>query len=204
MAQANLNIYTEAKADLAHAIASISRTPRHYFVNSGGDPSGEALQAMESGLVKKVRRYMARVDGSWRDLCAHMLDLDGMPGIEPEAITVNWDDPRTVQPLSQAQTREINVRAGIPIVTQLRDEGWREAELDQMAEDNMAAGGAGAETLPPITEPQFAVTEAQLGPIIEAVTTTIGDVALAKILEGGRLEKLIAAQQAQTAPGAAS
>jgi hypothetical protein len=204
LAQANLNIYTEAKADLAHAIASISRTPRHYFVNSGGDPSGEALQAMESGLVKKVRRYMARVDGTWRDLCAHMLDLDGMPGVEPEAITVNWDDPRTVQPLSQAQTREINVRAGIPIVTQLRDEGWREAELDQMAEDNMAAGGAGAETLAPITEPQFAVTEAQLAPIIEAVTTTIGDVAIAKILEGGRLEKLIAAQQAQTAPGAAS
>ena len=204
LAQANLNIYTEAKADLAHAIASISRTPRHYFVNSGGDPSGEALQAMEAPLIKKVHRYMARVDGSWRDLCAHMLDLDGMPGIEPEAITVNWDDPRTVQPLSQAQTREINVRAGIPIVTQLRDEGWREAELDQMAEDSMAAGGAGAETLPPLTEQQFTMTEAQLAPIIEAVTTTIGDVAIAKILEGGRLEKLIAAQQAQTAPGAAS
>ena len=56
----------------------------------------------------------------------------------------------------------------------------------------------------PLTEQQFAMTEAQLAPIIEAVTTTIGDVAIAKILEGGRLEKLIAAQQAQTAPGAAS
>jgi len=204
LAQANLSIYTEAKRDLAHAMASISRTPRHYFQSQGGDPSGEALQAMEAPLIKKVRRYMARVDGTWRDLCAHMLDLDGMPGIEPEAITVNWDDPRTVQPLSQAQTREINVRAGIPIVTQLRDEGWREAELDQMAEDSMEAGGAGAETLPPLTEQQFAMTEAQLAPIIEAVTTTIGDVAIAKILEGGRLEKLIAAQQAQGAPGAAS
>ena len=204
LAQANLSIYTEAKRDLAHAMASISRTPRHYFQSQGGDPSGEALQAMEAPLIKKVKRYMARVEGTWCDLCAHMLDLDGMPGVEPEAITANWDDPRTVQPLSQAQTREINVRAGIPIVTQLRDEGWREAELGQMAEDNMAAGGAGAETLPPLTEQQFAMTEAQLAPIIEAVTTTIGDVAIAKILEGGRLEKLIAAQQAQGAPGAAS
>jgi hypothetical protein len=157
---------------------------------------------MESGLIKKVYRYMARTEGTWRDLCAHMLALDNMPGIESQTITVNWDDPRTVQPLSQAQTREANVRAGVPIITQLRDEGWRESELDQLKQDSMEAGGAPAEMLAPITEPQFAVTEAQLGPIIEAVTTTIGDVAIAKILEGGRLEKLIAAQQAQTAPGA--
>lgn len=204
LAQANLSIYTEAKRDLAHAMASISRTPRHYFQSQGGDPSGEALQAMEAPLIKKVNRYMARVEGTWRDLCAHMLALDGMAGIAPESVTVNWDDPRTIQPLSQAQTREINVRAGIPIVTQLRDEGWRDAELDQMKQDSMEAGGLPAETLSPLTEPQFAVTEAQLAPIIEAVTTTIGDVAIAKILEGGRLEKLIAAQQAQGAPGAAS
>lgn len=37
-------------------IAVTSRTPRHYLIQSGQSPSGDAIQSAESGLVKKAER----------------------------------------------------------------------------------------------------------------------------------------------------
>jgi hypothetical protein len=110
---------------LAGAMATISRTPRHYFSGTGGDPSGEALAAMESPLVAKVLTIQTRLTTTWNALLAF-----GWGGG-----TIIWYDPHTVQPMMQASIRKANVEAGIPIMTVLRDEGWTKDQLEKMVED---------------------------------------------------------------------
>jgi hypothetical protein len=45
-------------------------------------------------------------------------------------------DPfQTIQPGTQAQIRKVSKDTGIPLRTLLRDEGWTEADLDQMYQD---------------------------------------------------------------------
>ena len=120
--------YLEPIERLAGSIATISRTPRHYFTGTGGDPSGEALAAMESPLVAKILQIQNRISSTWNSLLAF-----GWGGG-----TIIWDDPHTVQPMAQAQIRKTNVEAGIPIQTVLRDEGWTEEQLQTLIEDQSA------------------------------------------------------------------
>ena len=134
---AELNNYGEQIDKLSSAIGVIRRTPRHYFYGQGGDPSGEALIAMEAPLTKKVQRYIERFTATWQKVAAFMLELQGV-AVDPMAITPIFDVVETVQPRTSADIREINVRSGIPLVTTLRNEGWTDTELDQMAKDQAA------------------------------------------------------------------
>jgi hypothetical protein len=137
----DLTNYLGAMDKLAASLAIISRTPKHYFFTQGGDPSGEALIAMEAPLNRKVEAFEDTVTGTWQRLAAFMLSLVGVT-VDPANITPNFDDPRTVQPLTQAQIRQANVAAGLPLVTQLRDEGWSQKQLDGMAQDKAGESAA--------------------------------------------------------------
>lgn len=134
---ADLTNYGKQIEELSRAIGIISRTPRHYFYGQGGDPSGEALIAMESPLNKKVTRYIERFTASWQEIAAFMLELTGL-AVDPMDVTPIFDPVQTVQPRTETEIREGNVRAGIPLTTTLRNEGWTDAELEQMAEDRAA------------------------------------------------------------------
>lgn len=134
----DLDNYLKAMDRLANIVGAISRTPKHYFLATGGDPSGEALLSMESPLVKKVRDRIDRFIPTWQQFGAFLLSLYGLT-VQPADITPVFDDPRTVQPYTQAQTRKIERESGIPLKTLLRREGWTDAELDQLAQDQQAA-----------------------------------------------------------------
>lgn len=54
-APADLSNYVKAKESLLQDAAFQSRTPRHYFTQSGQSPSGDALKSSETGLVAKVK-----------------------------------------------------------------------------------------------------------------------------------------------------
>ena len=138
-AETNLGNFMTQVQDLAVAMAKISRTPQSYFfLGARADPSGEALAAMESALVKKCEKYIKRFGREWRTLLATVRNAAPIP---------TFADPRTTQPFTQAQTRQMNVSAGIPLKTQLRREGWTEPELAQLDADAQAAQAAQAETL---------------------------------------------------------
>ncbi len=142
--QTDLGNYLDAIDRLTAAIAIISRTPKHYFFTQGGDPSGEALIALEAGLNKKCAKFIGQVTPVWRQVAAFLLRLAGRP-VDPARIAPVWAEARTVQPRTQAEVREINVRAGLPLVTQLRDEGWTAVQLADLAADQQAeAASAGA------------------------------------------------------------
>lgn len=187
---ADLGIYRASMDRLASSMAAISRTPKHYFIAQGGDPSGEALQAQEAPLIKKVERLTSRIRPVWSAVGAYALRLAGET-VTADEVTVTYGEPRTVQSYSQAQTRKMNVDAGIPITTQLRDEGWRDAELEQMQADKQAERGpVDMVAAPPDNLAQNVVTTESIAPLVESAIATIADAALVKVMESGKMEQL--------------
>jgi hypothetical protein len=126
-----LDNYLKAINDLSMAISSITRTPKHYFFSIGSNLSGDALDAMEQPLNKKAQDRIDCFVPEWQRLAVFM--LGGM--ISEQDVDVRYDKPELVQPLTQAQTRQANVQAGMPLVTALREEGKSQDFIDQMAND---------------------------------------------------------------------
>lgn len=54
--QTDMSGYIKAIEQKVLHIAVTSRTPRHYLIQEGQSPSGDAIESAESGLVKKVER----------------------------------------------------------------------------------------------------------------------------------------------------
>ena len=118
-------------------VAAITATPYHYFSNgSASGLSGEALQALESPLVAKITRYIRRLSPVWEDLAAFVLTVEGSATTTDE-VTCTYADPRTTLVISQATARATNVQAGIPVTWQLRQEGYRESDIEQLLTDRV-------------------------------------------------------------------
>lgn len=141
----DLGNYLSAIDKLAMSIGVITRTPKHYFYGQGGDPSGEALIALEAPLNKKCQRMINVLTPTWQRLAAFLLALNGSgDSIAPRSIFINYDKPQTVQPRTQAEIRKINREAGLPLTTILRDEGWDDDDLAELDADLQAESAATA------------------------------------------------------------
>ena len=143
-----LENYLDAMNEIANSIAIISRTPKHYFYNASGQLSGEALLAMEAPLTKKAQQYQQQFGQTWRELGAFLLRLDRGISIDPAAIVPVWEPTESIQPYTQAQTRQLAVASGIPLVTQLKREGWDESQIAAMQQDQIDQENAGYATTP--------------------------------------------------------
>lgn len=131
----SLDNYLHALDHTAQTMAIISRTPKHYLMLNGGDPSGDALLAMEAPLVKKVTKRIQGYEIEWKALAAFLLLLDGSTTLSTVDITPTWEPVTTIQPLASAQTTKTEVEATIPLVTSLRRQGWGTDELEQLGKD---------------------------------------------------------------------
>lgn len=130
--------YIQAMDREANVIAAITRTPKHYFFDQGGNPSGEALIAQEAPLNKKAEKFIKLQTPVWRRLAAFLLRLDGVE-IDELSIQPVFAPVQTVQPRTQADIRQISVNAGMPLRTVLRrQEGWTVSDIEQMEEDAQA------------------------------------------------------------------
>lgn len=130
----DLDNYIKAIDQRVNTVAAISRTPKHFFFSQGGDPSGDALVTMEAPINKKAMRYIARFSATWRKVAQFLLELDGVSVAETD-IEPNYAAPETIQPMVASQIRQTNVNAGIPLITQLKWEGWAEEEIVEMEKD---------------------------------------------------------------------
>jgi hypothetical protein len=119
------------------AISSITRTPKHYFFQIGSNISGEALIAMEASLNKKAQDRIDRYAPVWKEVTLFMLKGDGKE-VNAADVTVSFDRPETMQPRTQAETRQMNVNAGVSIVTVWREEGKSDAWINQALADKKA------------------------------------------------------------------
>lgn len=136
--ETSLSLYLETMDSLAHSLAIVTRTPKHYFWSADMVPSGEALIAMEAPLNKKVTRYIERFTPVWRKVGAFMLRLADID-VDEADIEPIFDRPETVQPRTQAEIRQLSVGSGMPLTTVVRtEEGWSEAQIEQMRQDRQA------------------------------------------------------------------
>ena len=136
--ETNLDMYLGAIDKLVSSIAIITRTPKHYFMSTGASTSGDALIALESPLVRKVKRYADLFDNTWVEMAQFILGLANINIPMNEIIPV-WGRVESVQPIAEGQARESAIRATIPLVTQLRREGWTTKEIEQLLQDKLEA-----------------------------------------------------------------
>ena len=141
-----LDNYIKAIDHMATTLAIISRTPKHYLFQQGGTPSGEALIAMESPLNKRCSDHIDQFVPVWKELVTFVMKVLGKD-VEKDDIVITFDSPESIQPKTEAEIRTASVGAGIPLKTQLRDEGKSEAWMDQMDKDKEEADKASSENL---------------------------------------------------------
>jgi len=130
----DLKNYLDAIDNLAAAIGKITATPKHYFYSQGGDPSGESLIAMESPLNKKASERIERFIPVWKEAAEFMLIAAGVT-VDRSDIIPLFDEPETIQPVTEANITQTRVNSGVPLVTALREEGWSEQKIDQLKKD---------------------------------------------------------------------
>jgi len=130
----DLDNYLKAIDRLSTTIGIITHTPKHYFYNQGGDPSGEALIALEAPLNHKAESRIGRFEPVWRELAAFICQIEGLT-VDPSDITAKFADPETVQPRTSAEITQIRINSKVPLKTALRWEGKTEAEIEQMEVD---------------------------------------------------------------------
>ena len=142
----DLNVFIKAVDHLASSAAIISRTPKHFLFQQGGDPSGEALVAMEAPLNKRCSDHIERFTPVWKEVAQFALKLMGKD-VDKKDISVNFARVETIQPKSEADIRQVGRTSGIPLKTLLRDEGKDEAWIEQMEKDKKEAMEAGQANL---------------------------------------------------------
>lgn len=130
----DLNNYLLAMSELASAIAIITRTPKHFLMTTGANVSGEALLALENPLTRKAEKRQREFATTWMDVATFLAKLDGVE-IKPSDVNVIWEKIESTQPKTEAETNQILINMGIPLVTVLRDAGWSQDDIDSMMED---------------------------------------------------------------------
>lgn len=130
-----LGNYLNVLNRLSTSIGVISQTPKHYFYQQGGDPSGEALIAMEAPLTRKIQRLQQTVRPVWQNLFAMLLRQAGKPVPALRDIWVPYEQVETVQPMTNAQIVATYKQVGLPLATSLKERGWTEKEIAEIAGD---------------------------------------------------------------------
>lgn len=130
----DLSVYYNAIEKIVQAIGTITSTPKHYFDTQAGDPSGEALIAMEAPLVNKVEKRGKMFSATWRRLMAALLALEGR-AVKRSDISVVNRPANTKQPLTESIILQNETSAGVPLKAALRRRGDTKAEVESVMED---------------------------------------------------------------------
>lgn len=106
---ADLKNYVQAMEALLQDAAFISRTPRHYFMQSGQAPSGDSIKGGETGLVAKVKDREAAHDDPYEEVFRLGYLVEGKPEkANAWDAEIKWKDPeyRTEGELTDAVIKQ--------------------------------------------------------------------------------------------------
>jgi hypothetical protein len=93
-AATDLTGYIKAiEQDILH-IAVTTRTPRHYLIEQGQSPSGDAIRSAEAGLIKKVGRKARTFGEGFEEALRLARRFAGDEDSPPDSEVV-WADPET-------------------------------------------------------------------------------------------------------------
>lgn len=109
-------------------IAVQTRTPRHYLIEQGQSPSGDAIKSAETGLVKKVTRKQRFFGEAWEEVMRLARRFDGAPDEALNAEVV-WADPesRTEAELADAAVKRKSL--GVPERQLWEDLGYSQTQI---------------------------------------------------------------------------
>lgn len=126
----DLKPFIEAVEEDVQHIAVQTRTPRHYFVQQGQAPSGDAIKSAEAGLVAKVFEKQAYLGRGFAEAMRLAKVMAGEPAPPLEVV---WADPefRTMGELTDAVIKQH--QAGlIPQRVALERLGYSPTEIDRI------------------------------------------------------------------------
>jgi hypothetical protein len=143
--QTDLDGFLTAIDKMAAAMAFISKTPKHFFMNAGADVSGDALFALEAPLVARVDALKMNYGSAWQDLGRFILKLKGKT-VPMRNIELIWSPSRTIQPTAEANAIQAMVTGGgfAPETAQKRV-GWNRKEIEDAAKAKAKADLAKAD-----------------------------------------------------------
>lgn len=103
--QTDLKPYIESVEQDVQHLAVQTRTPRHYFLQQGQSPSGDAIKSAEAGLVAKVMEKQLYLGRAFSEV-VRLRDV--LMGREPRRVEVIWADPefRTLAELTDATIKQ--------------------------------------------------------------------------------------------------
>ena len=146
--QTDLDGYIRAIEQKVLHIAVTTRTPRHYLIEQGQSPSGDAIESAESGLVKKTERKQRPFGEGFEEAMLLARRFQGETDIPVDSEIV-WGDAATP---TIAQTTDAVLKqyqAGlIDQETALEKLGYSQTQIARIV-----ANGAVAELFAAATEP---------------------------------------------------
>jgi hypothetical protein len=102
----DLKPYVDAIEQKVLHIAVTTRTPRHYLIQQGQSPSGDAIRSAEAGLVKKARRKQRPFGEGLEEALRLARRFAGAEESPPDSEIV-WADPET---RTEAETTDATIK----------------------------------------------------------------------------------------------
>lgn len=140
--QTDLTPYIKAVEQKVLHIAVTTRTPRHYLLEQGQAPSGDAIKSAESGLTKKVERKQRPFGEGLEEAMriARLFDGEGDAPVDSEVV---WADAaiRTEAEITDAAMKKFQAKL-IPWQQAVEDCGYSQTQIARMLE---AFGGTAPE-----------------------------------------------------------
>ncbi|MFI5865857.1 phage portal protein [Streptomyces sp. NPDC051546] len=154
-AAADLKNYVVLVDMLVQHLCSVSRVPSHYFlVNSGSQPSGEAIISAEAGLVAKVRERMLHFGEAWERvirLCFAVKRDKRMNAFEMET---RWRDPEYRTEAQHIDALLKMKQLNVPEEVLWAEAGFTAAQIDSFREMRKEDAKAAAELQELAPQPQ--------------------------------------------------
>lgn len=116
--------------DVKH-IAVLTRTPRHYLVESGQTPSGDSIKSAESGLIAKVLDRQPAFGNSFSEVVRLRRVMARETDSKP--VETIWGDPefRTLAELTDSVIKQVAARI-LPMRAAREKMGYSPTEIDRM------------------------------------------------------------------------
>lgn len=136
--QTDLTQYIKAIEQKVLHIAVTTRTPRHYLIEQGQSPSGDAIKSAESGLVQKVEQKQLVFGEGLEEairLARRFQNLDAGEEDVPVDSEIVWADPQsqTLGVLVDATVKEY-IAGLVPLPLALERIGYSQIEITKILE----------------------------------------------------------------------
>lgn len=109
-------------------IAVQTRTPRHYLIEQGQSPSGDAIKSAETGLVKKVTRKQRFFGEDWEEVMRIARRFDGAADAAVDAEIV-WADPESRGEGELVDAAVKKNQLGVPWRQVMEDLGYSQTQI---------------------------------------------------------------------------